>query len=154
MTNRSILPVGDRKDDPPHKGWRWRLGLMINKYPIQAAGVLAIMLLSVPVGLIIDQQAHLRSDARDLRAATDTTKRLSAVNSDLIAQISTQREQNVKLLCTDNGAIVSVLSEIPKRLRTPKQEKALKDTRAVNCAALIEAVSKVVVPSGEKEKSK
>lgn len=147
MTRFPHLPVGDRKDDPPDKTLQWRLGLAIHKNPVAAAALIAIVLVSVPAWLIITQQVKLRSDTETITRlvaqsdrASARSERVSRENSELIDQIQQQRREAVGVLCIDNTLIISVLADVPRRLRTPVQRDALARARRVNCRQLVSVI--------------
>jgi hypothetical protein len=68
-----------RVDDPPKKGrlqaLRFRLQLAVLRYPIQAAMVIALFVLLVPVYMLVESNAQLRADASALR---DSNRRVSS----------------------------------------------------------------------------
>lgn len=104
--DRHVLPVGNRRDDPPAKHWRWRVGLAVAKYPVQAAILLALIVLTVPIVMLVSSNGELRASNQRVREATES---LRTSNSDLkqaLLVMSTSRKVTSAALCTvvnENG---------------------------------------------------
>lgn len=63
-----VLPVGQRRTDPPpgDQPLRWRLALIVRKYPVMVGLLLAVAMLTYPVTLLIGAQADLRGAQGDV----------------------------------------------------------------------------------------
>jgi hypothetical protein len=66
-SDRHILPLGNRRDDPPPKHWRWRVGLTVAKYPVQVAILLALIILALPLAMLVSANSDLRASQTALR---------------------------------------------------------------------------------------
>lgn len=142
------LPVGQRATDPPDKGISYRIGLAIHKYPIHAAVLVVLVVLSVPVWLLIDAAASTRSGNEsleaavgrlqsaqgELHAAQETNRVLTERVAEQNAEIQAQRAEALTLLCTLEGAILGVLRRNP---RAAGGSEAIKRLKSVDCDALL-----------------
>lgn len=84
-----LLPRGHRKSDPNDQGVRFRLGLIVRKYPVQIALIVALAVVAFPVYLLIDAKNDLAQAQRDLAAATLAMQR--------------SREEAVRTDCEDQN---------------------------------------------------
>lgn len=99
-----MLPDGKRVDDPPRKGRldavRFRLKLLAVKYPIQIAFIIALFALLIPVYMLVESNAQLRSDASQLRKSNSKV-------SDSLVYIQESRRVITREFCgviNDNSA--------------------------------------------------
>lgn len=85
-----ILPVGKRRDDPPPKHWRWRLGLTVAKYPVQVAILLALIILAVPMVMLISANGDLRASQKTLRQAVVASQTSRSVTGRVICDVTNE----------------------------------------------------------------
>lgn len=83
-----ILPVGNRRDDPPPKHWRWRVGLTVAKYPVQVAILLALVILAIPMVMLISANGDLRGSQKALREALVASQTSRAVTGRVICEVT------------------------------------------------------------------
>lgn len=85
--DRHVLPVGNRRDDPPPKHWRWRMGLTVAKYPVQVAILLALVILALPLAMLVKANSDLRGSQTALRDAIVDSSSSRQVTSAAICRV-------------------------------------------------------------------
>lgn len=113
----NILPRHQRVDDPPDKNrMEWRLWLTLQKYPIQVALFLALLVVAVPVTLLLNDNSSLRSAVRQADSQRDTLK-TAVVRTDValgetkaaLAAIQSQRRDAAVKVCASQTALTHAI---------------------------------------------
>lgn len=113
----NILPRHQRVDDPPDKNrMEWRLWLALQKYPIQVALFLALLVLAVPVTLLLNDNSSLRAAVRsadhqrlDANRQRDTLSAAVVRLDAAIAEIQSQRHEATLRVCNGINALTGAI---------------------------------------------
>lgn len=81
--------MGRRKEDPPGKSVRFRLGLVVKKAPVLTGVLAALAVLSVPTFLLIGANAEVRRTTEENRA---TTVRICEMNGIMVRILTANPE--------------------------------------------------------------
>lgn len=164
-----ILPVGNRRDDPPRKHWRWRAGLVIQKYPVQVAILAALVVLALPVAMLVSANSDLRTSQGALRDAlvTGSTSRQAtsreickAINDN--ARTNNGQNRYLKAIILESVKQSQRFQPTYDRLGLPSYGERLKQAKAIaksldqfnvkplGCAALQRRIEREILSAQRK----
>lgn len=112
------LPYGERRDDPPKpdQNLSFRLGVWVRRSPILAALTIAFIVMTIPLTLILIQQKEIQHTQR---------------------KANLQRQESIKLICTQNDVLVTLLISNPM---AAGKQKALARLNGQDCRQLLKEV--------------
>lgn len=134
---------GERHDDPPEQGWRYRVALAVEKYPVLVGATIAMIVATVALVVVLKNQSDLRtekaSNVRLTDAALGSCRRLQILRDRenhtsalLYLTFITGAQREEVLAKGPNGAINALQAKIERTMG-----EAARFTPSTDCQAAV-----------------